>query len=490
MTTETTEQDKRGSIVYLTGVCLVATLGGLLFGYDTAVISGAVGFLAERYSLDPAGIGWAVSSALVGCIIGVSIAGEVTDRLGRKQGLILAAALFFISAVGTALPRNLAEFVVYRIVGGVGVGIASMASPIYIAEISPAAIRGRMVSFNQLAIVLGMFVVYFVNYFVAGLGDHAWNVTNGWRWMFGSEAFPALGLLVLMFFVPNSPRFLVKQGRTAEAFAVLERVGGTAHAKAEVAEIEQTIKMKSGTMRDLLQPGVRLLLVVGIALAVFQQVTGINVFLYYAPEIFKKLGTDTDVALLQTIVVGGVNMLFTFVAIFTVDKIGRKPLMLAGFAGMGICLFSMGVSAYLENVNAWMLIFVLGYIACFATSVGPVTWVILSEIFPTKVRGRALAIATFFLWTANYVVSQTFPMMAENAYLQREFHGGFPFWVYGALCVVSLVFVFYAIPETKGRSLEEIERSLGARGPRREDFAAVAPTSRAEDACFPEELEP
>ena len=454
-------ESKQGSMAYLTGVCLVATLGGLLFGYDTAVISGAIGFLTKRFELDPTGMGWAASCALVGCIVGVLVAGEVSDRLGRKRALILAATLFFISAVGTALPRTLSQFVIFRIVGGVGVGIASMTSPMYIAEISPARIRGRMVSLNQLAIVSGILVVYFVNYFIAGQGNEAWNVETGWRWMFGSESLPALALLLLMFLVPATPRWLIKQGRREEAFAILKRIGGEKHAEAERKEIETTVAHESASLRQLLRPKMRMVLFMGITLAVLQQVTGINVFLYYAPEIFKKLGAGTDAALFQTIIVGAVNMVFTLIAIWTVDKLGRKPLMIVGASGMGISLFALGFASYAQRVEGWALIFVLGYIGCFALSLGPVVWVVLSEIFPTKIRGRAMSIATLGLWTANYIVSQTFPMMSENAFLVDNFHGAFPFWIYGALCVVTVVFVVRFVPETKGKSLEEIERMWG-----------------------------
>ncbi len=447
-----------GSRGYLAGICLVATLGGLLFGYDTAVISGAIGFLKTRFALDAAGEGWAASCALLGCVIGVSLAGEVSDRLGRRKALILAAVLFLVSSIGTALPRTLAKFIVFRIIGGVGIGVASMASPMYIAEVSPAAIRGRMVSINQFAIVSGMLMVYFVNYAIARQGDEAWNVTQGWRWMFASGAIPSLALLALLWLVPCTPRYLLQRGQREEARRILERIGGPAHADAEVRAIESALSQESGSLAQLFQPGMRGVLVMGVALAVLQQVTGINVFLYYAPEIFKKLGSGTDSALLQTVVVGAVNMAFTVVAIWTVDILGRKPLMLLGFFGMGLSLFSLGHASYVQRIEAWALLFILGYIASFALAVGPVTWVILSEIFPNRIRGRALALCTFCLWLANWVVSQTFPMMNENPGLIQRFHHAFPFWVYAALCVVSMVFVAVWVPETKGKSLEEIER--------------------------------
>jgi len=452
------DTEEQGSLLYLSLITLVAALGGLLFGYDTAVISGAIGFLETRYQLDPAAKGWAASSALVGCVLGVLVAGLLSDWLGRKKVLILAAVLFLISALGTALPRNLLEFIIYRIVGGIGVGAASMTSPMYIAEISPARIRGRMVSINQFAIVTGMLVVYFVNYFIAGQGTEEWNVQYGWRWMFGSEALPAFLLLVFLFFVPESPRWLTRQKRAGEALKILARVGGSQHAQMELAAIEEALAQESGSLKQLFHPGMRIILVIGVVLAVLQQVTGINVFLYYAPEIFKKLGSGTNAALLETVIVGSVNLLFTIIAIWSVDKLGRKPLMLIGSAGMGISLLAMGLSAYYQAVGLWVLIFMLGYIASFALSVGPVTWVILSEIFPTKIRGRAMAIATLCLWVANYFVSQTFPMMQENKWLVERFHNAFPFWIYGLLCVVLFLFVGFCVPETKGKTLEEIEK--------------------------------
>ncbi|NLH43768.1 MAG: sugar porter family MFS transporter [Planctomycetes bacterium] len=451
--------DRRtGSTTYVFVVTLVAALGGLLFGYDTGVINGAIGPLKAHFSLDPRQEGWAMGCALLGCALGAIGAGPLSDRFGRKKALIVSAILFFVSAVGTAVPRTLPTFILYRILGGLGVGAASMISPMYIAEISPARIRGRMVSINQFAIVTGFLVVYFVNYFIALQGDVAWNERLGWRWMFGSEALPALGLLILAFVVPESPRWLTKQSRTDEALRILSRVDGESYAQAELAEIRQTLAQEAGSLGQLLAPGMRIVLVIGVVLAVLQQVTGINVFLYFGTEIFKKMGAGTNAALLQTIVVGGVNLTFTVIAIWTVDRIGRKPLMTIGSAGMGVCLIAMGLSAYLQTTGLWMLLFILGYIACFALSVGPVTWVILSEIFPTRIRGRAMAVATVCLWVANYIVSQTFPMMDENPWLVATFHRGFPFWLYGAFCVVLLLFVRAYVPETKGKSLEQIER--------------------------------
>ncbi|HNS22613.1 MAG TPA: sugar porter family MFS transporter [Sedimentisphaerales bacterium] len=451
--------DRRaGSTTYVLMVTLVAALGGLLFGYDTGVINGAIGPLKAHFQLDDVQEGWATGCALLGCALGAAGVGSLSDRFGRKKSLIVSAILFFMSAVGTAIPRTLTTFILYRILGGLGVGAASIISPMYIAEISPARIRGRMVSINQFAIVSGFLVVYFVNYFIALQGDAAWNERLGWRWMFGSEALPALGLMILSFLVPESPRWLTKQRRAEEALHILTRVDGAAYAQAELAEIKEALAHEGGSLRLLFQPGMRIVLAIGIVLAVLQQVTGINVFLYFGTEIFKKMGSGTNAALLQTIVVGVVNLTFTVVAIRTVDRIGRRPLMMIGSAGMGVSLVAMGLAAYLQSTGLWMLLFILGYIACFALSVGPVTWVILSEIFPTRIRGRAMAVATVCLWIANYLVSQTFPMMDEHPWLVAMFHRGFPFWLYGAFCIVLLAFVRACVPETKGKSLEQIER--------------------------------
>lgn len=452
-----------GGPAYVYRVALVAAVGGLLFGYDTAVISGAIGFIQTRFELDSVLKGWATASVIVGCIAGAALAGSLSDRLGRKNALVLSAILFAVSAVGSALPRDLTEFVLARIIGGVGVGAASMVSPLYIAEISPAGIRGRLVSLNQFAIIFGMLVVYFVNALVANFGDESWNVERGWRWMLGSETLPSIVFLALLLLVPESPRWLVKQGRSDEAFGVLARVAGDGHARSEIAEIEGTIAQEEGSWALLFRPGVRLALLIGIVLAILQQVTGINVVIYYAPEIFKSAGLDAGVALNHTVVVGLINIVFTLVAIAIVDRVGRKVLLLVASAGMGISLgflgrtFGTGADG---SAGAGVVAFVLAYVAFFALAMGPVVWVVLAEIFPTKIRGRAMSIATVCLWAANFAVTQLFPLMLER--LQ-----GSVFFVYAVLCAVAFVFVALFVPETKGRSLEEIERGWLARSPGR-----------------------
>ncbi len=447
----------QGSLLYVTLLSLVAALGGLLFGYDTAVISGAIGFMEAHFQLSPVQTGWAASCTLLGCGLGAWLGGTLSDRWGRKNVLILSAVLFFVSAIGTAVPANLTQFVIFRILCGLAVGAASITSPMYIAEISPARIRGRMVSVNQFAIVSGMLLVYFANYFIAGLGDPAWNQTTGWRWMFASEAVPAVLLLALLFFVPETPRFLLAKARPEEALRILSRVNGPAAAGREMREIADAIAQEGAALSDLFKPGARTVLLIGIALAVLQQVTGINVFLYYAPDIFNKLGAHTDAALLQTVIVGAVNLLFTVVAIWTVDRLGRKPLMLLGSFGMGVSLVAIGLAACLQKTEMWVLVFILGYIASFALAVGPVTWVILSEIFPTRIRGRGMALATVCLWAANFIVSQTFPMMDRSPRLLGWFHHGFPFFLYAGFCAMTIVLVWRWVPETKGQTLERIE---------------------------------
>jgi MFS transporter, SP family, xylose:H+ symportor len=330
-------------------------------------------------------------------------------------------------------------------------------SPLFIAEIAPPHIRGKLVSWNQFAIVFGILLVYFVNYFIAGLGDQNWNVTTGWRWMFSSETLLALLFLLLLFWVPESPRYLIKQGRAQDGKTILTKICGEGEADQQVSEIKAALAQESGSLSEVFRPGLRALLLIGIALAVLQQVTGINVILYYAPEIFKKLGSSSDVALLQTIVVGACNLVFTIVAIWSVDRLGRKPLMLIGAAGMGLSLLAFGLTTFFQITGVWLLLFVLSYIAAFALSVGPVTWVILSEMFPTRLRGRLMSLCTVLLWAANFVVSQTFPMLDENVFLVKTFHHAFSFWIYALFCIALFLVVKFGVPETKGKTLEEIE---------------------------------
>ncbi len=456
----------RTNLAYLLPICLVATLGGLLFGYDTGVISGAIEFLTARFRLDVVMKGSASACVLLGCATGVLIVGPVSDRFGRKRALLLAAALFLLSALGTALPNDIWMFIAFRFLGGIGIGIASMSTPMYIAEITPAHLRGRLVSINQIAIVGGIVLVYFVNYFIAQCGDQEWNQARGWRWMFASGAIPSVAFGLLLWRIPESPRWLVEMRRVEEANSILTKIGGEASAAIELASIREALSAEKGTWGELWSSRLRKPLAVGICLAVLQQVTGINVFLYFGTTIFKNLSASTGVhaGMLQQIIVGGASALSTVVAIATVDKWGRKPLMYFGTAGMGVSLLAMGVMAQTiadpESAGRWMLLFIILYVVCFGLSVGPVTWVILSEIYPTAVRGRALGVATFFLWMADYAVTQTFPIMdAKDSWFVRQFNHAFPFYVYGGFCVVLLLVLRVMVPETKGKSLEQIEKS-------------------------------
>lgn len=459
---------------YLIKLTLVATLGGLLFGYDTAVISGTVSslesFFVLPFGLDEMGanarLGFVVSSALIGCIIGGISGGIISKKFGRRNGLILAATLFLFSALGSSMPEMFVKpigeadhtfmyvFIVYRIIGGIGVGLASMLSPLYIAEIAPAKSRGKLVSMNQFAIIFGMLIVYFVNYYIARQGDDTWLNTIGWRWMFASEVIPASLFLIMLFFVPDTPRSLVLKSKPEKALDVLIKVNGIEEGKKILADIQNTVVSHSGKLFSF---GMTVI-VIGVLLSVFQQFVGINVVLYYAPEIFKSMGSGTDTALLQTIIVGAVNLLFTVLAIMTVDKFGRKPLMIIGAAGMAISMFALGTTFFMESVGMGALVFMLIYVASFAMSWGPVCWVLLSEIFPNKIRGRALAVAVAAQWISNYLVSWTFPMMDKNTYLLEKFNHGFAYWIYGVMGVLAMVLVWKFVPETKGKTLEEMEK--------------------------------
>ena len=459
---------------YLLTITLVATLGGLLFGYDTAVISGTVGSL-DKFFVEPFGLsemaansklGLVVSSALIGCVLGGVLGGWVSKTLGRRNGLVLAALLFLISAIGSAMPEMLVSgigtadhtfiysFIGYRIIGGIGVGLASMLSPLYIAEIAPAEIRGKLVSLNQFAIIFGMLVVYFVNYFIASQGDETWLNQTGWRWMFASETIPASIFLLLLLFVPDTPRSLVLKSKPEKALEVLTRINGSQRAAVILKEIQGTVVHHSGKLFSF---GFTVI-ILGILLSVFQQFVGINVVLYYAPEIFKSMGANTDIALLQTIIVGSVNLIFTVLAIMTVDKFGRKPLMIVGALGMGVSMFALGFSFFSSAVGMFALICMLVYVASFAMSWGPVTWVLLSEIFPNRIRGRAMAIAVAAQWISNYLVSWTFPMMDKNSFLIEKFNHGFAYWIYGFMAILAMLIIWKFVPETKGKTLEEMEK--------------------------------
>lgn len=446
-----TDQGTNMKFVYF--ISAIAAFGGLLFGYDTAVIAGAIGSIEAKFQLSPAMTGWAASSAIWGCVLGAMVAGYMSDKFGRKKILIVTAILFAISAIGSAIPSSLTEFVVARLIGGIGVGAASMLSPLYIAEISPANKRGMLVTLYQLAIVIGINVIYFINLLIAGAGDEQWNIDLGWRYMVGSETIPAVLFLITLFFVPESPRWLASKNRNEEAMKILERVNGKERADEVMKEIHQTLHEEKGTIGELFAPGLRTAMIIGVFLAFFSQITGINAIIYYAPEIFKSVGFGTDSALLQTVIIGLTNTVFTFVAIKYIDQIGRRKLLLTGVSGMVVCLMGVGTVFYFGlSSGPLLLIFILGFIASFGCSLGPIPWVIMSEIFPTKTRGIAMSIATLTLWIGVVLITQLTPMLLKSA------GGAVTFWIFGANAILLLFFTYKMIPETKGKTLEEIEK--------------------------------
>jgi MFS transporter, SP family, arabinose:H+ symporter len=434
---------------FLLVVCLVAALGGLLFGFDTAVISGTVGFFQSEFKLSAAGTGWVASSALVGCFFGALIAGAISDRFGRKKVLLLAALFFTVSAIWCGFAGSATDLVAARLVGGLGIGIASLVSPLYIAEISPPKIRGMLVALQQLAIVLGILGAFFSNSVVlhTDLAEAA-----KWRWMFAIGAFPALVFLLLILPVPESPRWLTKQGLADQARAVLERVVGKEQAAVEMAAISEAIAHEGATLGDLFKHGTMRALFIGITLMILTQVTGINAIMYYAPEVFKQAGSAASSAFNDTVWVGLTNLVFTLLSMAVVDRLGRKPLLLIGSVAMGLALAFVGYSFHAKLSGLPVLLGVLAYVGSFAFSMGVVGWVLVSEIYPTRTRGRAMSLATAAVWAACFAVSQTFPIFKQISIAGT-------FWGYGVLCAVAFVFVWLFVPETKGRSLEEIERS-------------------------------
>ncbi|NJX14411.1 sugar porter family MFS transporter [Tamlana crocina] len=450
--TNTSVQKINKRYIYI--VTITAALGGLLFGYDTAVIAGAIGFLQTKFQLSAAMTGWAASSAIWGCVFGAMVAGYVSDRYGRKKVLLITAILFSISAIGSAIPNTLTQFVIARFIGGVGVGAASMLSPLYISEIAPAKKRGMLVTLYQLAIVLGINVVYFINLKIAGSSTEAWNVEMGWRYMLGSEVIPAALFFFMLLFVPESPRWLASKGRTSEAAKVLNKVNGQIEGEKVLNQIKETLKFEKGTFKELLSSSLRPALILGLVLALFSQITGINAIIYYAPEIFKNIGFNTDSALFQTVIIGAVNTLFTFVAILFIDKIGRRKLLIWGLIGMIASLFGVGCVFYFnQSSSVFTLIFILGFIASFASSLGPIPWVIISEIFPTKTRGIAMSCATLMVWLGVVGITQFTPVMLEHL------GGAFTFWVFMLNAIFLLGFIYKKLPETSGKTLEDIEES-------------------------------
>jgi SP family arabinose:H+ symporter-like MFS transporter len=440
---------------YVYRICLVATLGGVLFGYDTAVISGAVDALKVHFHLDSIPLGSVIGSALIGCIIGVLVAGKLTDWAGRRAVLMLSAVLFLISALACTITSTADELIAARIIGGIGVGMASLLSPLYIAEISPARIRGAMVSLNQIAILVGMFFSYLANAWIAGFGDATWLIETGWRIMFGAMAVPSILFLLFTFTIPESPRWLLKRGRDKEARVVLLRINAdSVTVDAEIKEIRTAIQHEQGKLSELFRPNTRGIVFMTMVLALFQAITGINCVMFYAPTIFTSAGVGTGTALSNSVIISLVMMAFTVGSMLLVDRVGRKPIMLFASAGMGISLALLGFGFAQAGASGWgLLIWILTYVSSFSIGMGGIYWVIVSEVFPTRVRGAASSLSVVFLWGGNYLVSLFFPVMLEAL-------AGRVFYVFAFMCLLCFFFILWCVPETKGKSLEQIEHDL------------------------------
>lgn len=452
---------------FILGITLVSAMGGLLFGYDYVVIGGAKPFYERYFEItnSPHLQGWAMSCALIGCLVGALISGYLTDRFGRKKPLILAAFLFTVAAIGTGAFNSFDLFILFRLIGGLGIGLASAVSPMYIAEISPAFWRGRLVSVNQLTIVTGILAAQIVNYLIAekvpeGASDQmildSWNGQTGWRWMFWAGTFPAMVFFVLSFFIPESPRFLAKSGNWTAAAATLRRIGGDQYAAEAQKEIAATLHGNNTNIdwKTLSSAKVRPILIVGIVLAVFQQWCGINVIFNYAEEIFSSAGYSVNDMLFNIVITGAVNLIFCLVAMRMVDSWGRRKLMLLGSVGLALIFFTLGATYYFELKGMAVLALVLIAIATYSMTLAPITWVILSEIFPNSIRGTAMAIATTSLWIACFVLTYTFPL------LNKLLNASGTFWLYATICLSGFFFILQKLPETKEITLEEIEKKL------------------------------
>ncbi|TVP53346.1 MAG: MFS transporter [Mongoliibacter sp.] len=457
-------KQKDFNLIYLLALAFTSAMGGFLFGYDWVVIGGAKPFYELYFGLknSPLLQGWAMSSALIGCILGALLAGLFSDKFGRKYPLIGAAFLFIISAFGSGYTDDFSWFVFYRILGGVGIGIASTLSPLYIAELAPGHLRGRFVSINQLTIVFGILAAQISNYLIAepvldsldiGQMKSSWNSLMGWRWMFWAELVPATLFFILMFTVPKSPRFLIKINRDTEAFRILKKIGGFQYAENELISIKRSLEnnLTKVHRKELFHPKVKPILLIGIVLAVFQQWCGINVIFNYAEEIFTAAGYSVGDMLFNIIITGSVNLLFTLIAMRFVDSWGRKRLMLFGALGLTWIYLVMGLSYYMGWTGLPILLLVIAAIAVYAMTLAPVTWVILSEIFPNRIRGMAMSLATLTLWIASFALTYSFPI------LNSRLNASGTFWVYGLICLAGYFFILKRLPETKGKSLEEIE---------------------------------
>jgi len=444
----------RSSIRFVLFATGVTAIGGFLFGYDTAVINGAISYLKLHLNLSAAQEGMAGASAIAGCIPGAMFAGFLSDRFGRKKILFFCALFYAVSGLLSAIPNTLGQFLAARFVSGLGIGASSMICPVYIAEISPEKWRGRLGTLFQLGIVTGIFLTLFVNKVIHGLGDEVWNTAYGWRWMLGMEVVPAAAFIALLFAVPESPRWLAQRGRGNEARGILEKAGGAEHARSEMAAINAAMNLEEGRFGELFISPFRRPLLLAVALMAFSQFCGINAIMYYSTKIFATAGGGENAAFTSTVWVGLINLVFTFVAIGLVDKAGRRALLLIGTAVQTIALALVGWMFHAQTGGAGLLTCVGLFIAAFAMAMGPVGWLLCSEIFPNKLRGRAMSIAALTVWASCYVVAKTFPMLNDNPAIGPAK----TFWAYAVVSLFSFVFVFALVPETKGRTLEQIEQ--------------------------------
>ena len=439
-----------------------AAIGGFLFGYDTAVINGANSYLKAHMSLNPAQEGMAGASAILGCIPGAMVAGFLSDRFGRRRMLFLCAILYAVSGLLSAIPRTFEQFLVARFASGLGIGASSMICPVYIAEIAPGKWRGRLGSLFQLGIVTGIFLTLFINKLIQSLGNDAWNTTTGWRWMLGMEVVPALVFVALLFTVPESPRWLVQKAREGEARDILSRLGGAGNAETELAAIRAANREEKGELSELFTSAYFKPLLIAVVLMAGSQFCGINAIIYYSSKIFESAGLVKNAAFTSTVWIGLVNLLFTFVAIAFVDNAGRRPLLLIGTAVQTLALALVSWMFHTQQNGLPLLFCIMAFTGAFAMAMGPIPWIMCSEIFPNKVRGRAMSIATFTIWSSCYVVAQTFPMLNDS----KAIGPVVTFCMYGVVSLLTFTFVLFAVPETKGRTLEEIESSwkAGSRG--------------------------
>ncbi len=448
-------QERSASLWFVVMATAVTAIGGFLFGYDTAVINGAISYLKDDMGLNATQEGMAGASAILGCIPGAMCAGFLSDRFGRKKMLFLCAALFAISGILSAVPRTFEQFLSARFLSGLGIGASSIICPVYIAEIAPEKSRGRLGTLFQLGIVIGIFLTLFINKVVQGLGDEAWNTSMGWRWMLGLEAVPAIVFFGLLFTVPESPRWLAQRGRLAEARTIFEKVDGPEHAAREMAAVQAAAAQEEGRFSELFTGVYRRPLLIAVLLMASSQFCGINAIIYYSSRIFARAGAMNDAAFTSSVWVGLVNLFFTGVAIALVDKAGRRPLLLVGTAVQTIALGLVGWMFHTHVGGVFLLIAIVAFTGAFAMALGPIGWLFCAEIFPNKVRGRAMSVASFTVWVSCYIVAQTFPMLNDSPHVGPAI----TFWIYSGISLLAFLMVLALVPETKGRSLEEIEQS-------------------------------